>query len=685
MISTFEWSPYLPPIWVLLLCAVAVAVALLAAWRGARDFYWRTALFFLLALLMLNPVMLNETRQSLPDKMIIVVDESASQKIAARDVVAENALMVLRQKIKAQGGEEPFVIRTGGDSSARSDGTRLFSSLRDALSGLLLQQISGTVLITDGQVHDVPDNMGVLEKLGPFHTILTGKKDEFDVKLSVVSAPKYGLLNESVNIRIRLDVAGQASSSAKLVQISQDGADQQDIYLSAGEEKDISFTLSHPGQNIFEFSVEKEEAEMSSANNNASVIVNAVRDRLRVLLVSGSPHMGERAWRNLLKSDPGIDLVHFTILRSPNALDPTPSRELSLIVFPVEQLFAAKINDFDLIIFDKYQQYNLLMPYYFTNIRNYIRNGGAFLLAMGSEKIEDSIFKTTLADTLPVVSSGSQILKGDFRASLTAEGRLHPVTADLPDGTDVGPWYTQSPIRKTSGDILMTGKGDQPLLVIDKVDEGRVAVLSSDNIWLWSKGGDSAGPYTELLRNLSHWLMKEPELEDDYIKAEAKGNIITVSQRSVGGDEKRVEMTTPSGSQTDVTLDIKEKGWIRARITAEESGIYSFSNGIKKAFVVVGASQNAEFIDVLTTQDKLKPIVDASGGGMIWFQETPDFDVRSVSENARRFGGDDWLGMKNNKAYIVQSVTTREVFSNTLLLLIILASLLLVWRRESGK
>ena len=165
MISTFEWSPYLPPIWVLLLCAVAVAVALLAAWRGARDFYWRTALFFLLALLMLNPVMLNETRQSLPDKMIIVVDESASQKIAARDVVAENALMVLRQKIKAQGGEEPFVIRTGGDSSARSDGTRLFSSLRDALSGLLLQQISGTVLITDGQVHDVPDNMGVLEKL----------------------------------------------------------------------------------------------------------------------------------------------------------------------------------------------------------------------------------------------------------------------------------------------------------------------------------------------------------------------------------------------------------------------------------------------------------------------------------------------------------------------------------------
>ena len=96
--------------------------------------------------------------------------------------------------------------------------------------------------------------------------------------------------------------------------------------------------------------------------------INGVRDRLRVLLVSGEPHAGERTWRNLLKSDASVDLVHFTILRPPEKQDGVPVDELSLIAFPTRELFIEKIEDFDLIIFDRYRRRGILPSLYLENI-----------------------------------------------------------------------------------------------------------------------------------------------------------------------------------------------------------------------------------------------------------------------------------------------------------------------------
>jgi hypothetical protein len=688
MNAAFEWSPFLSLQIIAGLGCLGAFVFLAARIRRAPDFAWRAVFLLLLTFLLLNPVILNEVRQGLADKLLIVVDESASQKIGGRDKTTTEALDYLTQSLQKIPGIEPIIIHSASDvAPVKGESTNLFTTLRNSLPGIPLSQVAGTVLITDGQVHDVPATLGPLEKLAPFHVILTGKRNEFDRKVTIVSAPKYGLLSQDIKISVKVEEFGRTGSTPVPLTVSQDGTKAQEISIVPGEARDFTFKLSHSGQNVFEFSTPAEDGELTAANNTAPVIVNGIRDRLRVLLVSGAPHMGERAWRNLLKSDPSVDLVHFTILRSTTSMDMTPPAELSLIVFPVEELFQRKLKDFDLIIFDRYQQVSLLTQTYFTNIAAYIKQGGAFLMAMGSDEPNDSVFNTALADILPVDLKPDGVVKKAYTPQLTDAGKKHPVTADLQriyEKKPWGQWFTQAAVSPEKGETLMTGADGLPLLVVNKVTDGRVAVLASDNIWLWSKGDATQGPYTQLMRNVAHWLMKEPELEDDYIKAEARGNTITVAQRELSAGPHSVLMTTPSGAKQPVDLTVKADGWVSASIDAAQNGIYSFEAGNRKAFVVVGTASNEEFSDVHTTEDKLRPIVEKTRGGTLWFQKTPAFTIKSLPASAGSFGGDGWIGLKRNAAYSVRSVESRDVVPGPLALLMILVGLILSWWRESG-
>lgn len=695
MNTSFQWFPFLPDIYYSLIAVAALAVMVLALWRRMPDAGWRGIFALLLMALLMNPVLSKEERTGLPDKLVIVVDESPSQKIGARDKVADDALRQLLAKVDAMPGVEPLVIRAGSDMRGmRGDGTYLFTQLRDNLMSIPLSQIAGTVLITDGQVHDVPETLGALDKIAPVHAVLTGRKGEFDRKVTIISAPKYGVLDETIRITLRVEEFGRAQREVMPLEVLQDGKVVSTVSVLPGELRDVSFKIKHPGQNIFEFVVPVAEGELSPHNNRAPVIVNGIRDRLRVLLVSDAPHMGKRAWRNLLKSDPAIDLVHFTILRPMTAVDSTPQNEMSLIAFPVDELFSRRIRDFDLIIFDRYQQYGFLLPHYFSNLASFIQNGGAFLLALGTQDSDQMLFSSALGKLMPVQLNGmgaQDVLKKTFRPGLSEVGKAHPITADLDRNKDAdkwGPWHTSIDMTQLRGDNLMLGLDRRPLLVIDKVGDGRVGVLASDNIWLWSKGNDNTrGPYTELLRNLSHWLMKEPELEEDYIKAEADGYVITVSQRNItGGIAKPVQMTAPDGSQKEIKTENRiDGGWMVARETVEQSGIYKFSNGAREAYVVVGASQSVEFNDVHTTEDLLAPIVKKSGGTIVWFQDAPDLSLRLLSADAEEGGGAGWLGLRRANAYTVDSVTTAALLPNGWMLLILLLGLVAVWWREGGK
>ncbi len=699
MSASFEWSPYLPYIYYAALGAAALAAIIFVVVRRMWDFAWRALFFGALIFLLLNPIILNEIRSGLPDKFVIVVDDSASQRIGGRDKVTEQALDNLLGKLKNFKNLDPVVIHSGSDIMAsRGESTNLFTTLRNSMMSIPQAQVAGTVFITDGQVHDVPkpEDLGALERFGPFHAILTGRKDEFDRKVTVVSAPKYGVLNENISVTVKVEEIGH-NTGPMTMEVYQDGQKIDDVTISADESRDFSFKVNHPGQNVYEFAVPVAEGELTPSNNRAPVIVNGIRDRLRVLLVSGSPHMGERSWRNLLKSDPSVDLIHFTILRSPDTLDSTPTSQLSLIVFPVDELFQQKINDFDLIIFDRFDHYQnfgmLMLPMYFRNIENYVKRGGAFLMALGTGEPEQGGQSSALDEIMPLDISGAMsggqtpIIKLPYVPELTDLGKRHPVTADLEKQYEKkkwGSWFTQVDAPKVRGDTLMNGVYGKPLLVLDKVGEGRVAMLASDNVWLWSKGLDQAGPYTDLLRNVAHWLMKEPELEDDFIKAEAKGTDVTVSERDLTPETKTVLMTTPSGETQNVTLTNRVPGWVTADVVANASGIYSFDNGKKKAFAVVGSASSEEFSDVRTTPDKLKPVVDRTKGGIIWFQENQGFSLKEVSDSASVMGSDSWLGIKRNKAYTVDNVETLSLVPNWLTLFIILSLCVWAWWKESG-
>ena len=154
-----------------------------------------------------------------------------------------------------------------------------------------------------------------------------------------------------------------------------------------------------------------------------------MRDRLRVLLVSGEPHAGERTWRNLLKSDAAVDLIHFTILRPPDKFDGVPVDELSLIAFPTQELFMERIDDFDLIIFDRYSVRGILPPEYYMNIAQYVEDGGAILVSAGPEMASvESLNLSPLGPILPARPTG-RVIDQPFTPRLTADGRRHPVTA----------------------------------------------------------------------------------------------------------------------------------------------------------------------------------------------------------------------------------------------------------------
>ncbi|MCE8471000.1 glutamine amidotransferase, partial [Rhodovulum sulfidophilum] len=321
----------------------------------------------------------------------------------------------------------------------------------------------------------------------------------------------------------------KAMGDTTSVTVSIDGGTPQSYRVPVGQTLDVPVVLDHAGQNVIQFSVAAEEGELTERNNAAVVQINGVRDRLRVLLVSGEPHPGERTWRNLLKSDSSVDLVHFTILRPPDKHDGVPVSELSLIAFPTRELFLDKIDEFDLIIFDRYKRRGILPSIYFDNVRNYVEKGGALLIAAGPDFAgAESIYRSPLADILPAEPSARVIEQG-YRPEITDLGRRHPVTEGLKAeaGGAWGRWFRLIDLLPKQGEVVMSGIDDRPLLVLDRVGEGRVALLASDHAWLWSRGFEGGGPQLELLRRLAHWMMKEPELEEEALSATAEGQVMT--------------------------------------------------------------------------------------------------------------------------------------------------------------
>src|SRR6185437_2938590 len=455
-----------------------------------------------------NPSFTREDRDPLTSVAVVVVDKSPSQSFGNRTQQTEEARDALVKRLRTIKGLELRVVEAG-QADGETDGTRLFHALQAALADVPPERIAGAFLITDGRVHDVPSDAAALGFAAPLHALITGVPNEHDRRVALVSAPRFGIVGQQQTITFRVEDSGVPPGGSADVKISRDGEVIDRRTVRAGTNSEVQIPIPHSGQNIVEIEASAlPGGELTTVNNRAVVSIDGVRDKLRVLLVSGEPHAGERTWRNLLKSDPNVDLVHFTILRPPEKQDGTPINELSLIAFPTRELFQTKLDQFDLIIFDRYARQGLLPMLYFQNIADYVRKGGAVLVAAGPDYTgPGALNDTPLGSVLPAEPTGN-ITEQPFRPTETTAGKRHPVTRGLPGGDSTPPkwseWFRVVDTRVHGGDTLMTAAGN-PLLVLAHEDQGRVALFLSDHIWLWARGYEGGGPYLELLRRMVHW------------------------------------------------------------------------------------------------------------------------------------------------------------------------------------
>ncbi|MEQ8355114.1 MAG: hypothetical protein RH942_06215 [Kiloniellaceae bacterium] len=686
---TVQWAPLLPAYLIGGLAAIALVLLAIALWRRARGVWWRLAAFAVLLLALANPSIVEEQRDPLSDVVFIVADESASQDIENRGSQTEQAVAQLLTRIGALPDTEVRLLRAGDTKGALDvEGTRLFTALRQALAKVPRQRVSAVILVSDGQIHDLPESVESLGIEAPVHLLLTGRPDEGDRRLTIIKAPGFGIVGDQLSLSLRVDdlPANSGAGSARVI-LRQDGVVTQGIDARIGVEEQMTFELDHRGPAVLEIEVTRGPQELTLANNRAAVVVNGVRDRLRVLLVSGEPHAGERAWRNILKSDPSVDLVHFTILRPPEKQDGTPIRELSLIAFPTRELFEVKLDEFDLIIFDRYRRRGVLPSIYLENVANYVENGGALLEAVGPTFATPlSLYRTPLGRVLPVEPTG-QIFEAGFRPEVTELGNRHPVTAGL-DGAggageppDWGRWFRQIEGDSVRGDVLMQGIQRSPLLILDRFGDGRVAQLMSDQMWLWSRGFEGGGPQAELLRRISHWLMKEPDLEEEDLRAQVRAGQLRITRRSLSVEQPEIAVTLPSGEVRKLRLAADGAGRGTATLAAEENGLYRITDGLLTTLAAAGPLNPLELQDPRATGAAIEPLTKESGGAVRRLAGEDFPALRKVAAGRDRFGR-DWIGLKRGGGYVVTGVLQIPVLPALLVLALSLVAAVMAWQRE---
>jgi hypothetical protein len=679
------FAPLVPSLllWIALSAAILIAGLLLIS--RARGAGLRVLAIALILLALANPSFTREEREPLSSVAAVVIDKSPSQNFGDRASETAKAQQALVDSLKKIAGLEVRVVEAG-QADGETDGTKLFGALSSAISDVPTDRVAGAFLITDGRVHDIPANSSALGFQAPVHALITGRKDERDRRIAISAAPRFGIVGQTQTITYRLDDQGVSGQRAKVV-VRYDGEVIGERTVLSGQTVNVDVEIKHAGSNIVEIEATPLDKELTLVNNRAVIAIDGVRDKLRVLLVSGEPHSGERTWRNLLKSDASVDLVHFTILRPPEKQDGTPINELSLIAFPTRELFQQKINEFQLIIFDRYARQGVLPIAYFDNIARYVRGGGAVLVSAGPDYASStSIWRTPLDSVLPAEPVG--VTEKPYYAELTDIGKRHPVTRGLEgSGTEPPHWsrfFRTVDTRNATNPPVMTGAEGKPLLLLSRFGEGRVALLLSDHIWLWARGYEGGGPHLDLLRRMSHWLMKQPDLDEEALHLQVRGHDLVVQRQTMGDSVAPVTVTSPTGATRQLELSAGEPGTWTATLPANELGLWQATDGTLKALINVGPTNPKEFSEVTSTTETLMPLTRATGGDARRVVDGSSIDLpRIVAVRASSvFHGDGWMGVKMRDASVVRGVGVLPIFAGLIGLLLLLGAFAVTWLRE---
>ena len=639
----------------------------------------RTILICIILICIANPIIVSENRENIPDTVAIILDLSPSQNIKNRKETAQKTYNLLKDKLKKFDNLDLRFKTING-----KNGTNIFEPLSEIVADIPSDRLAGAIVITDGQIQDSPKNIENYNFKAPINFLLSGEKNERDRRLIIESAPRFGIVGEEIEVKIMVeDISSKVPNALVSININNDTKKSKAITI--GETVVLTLPLDRAGITSLNIEVEPGTEELTLQNNKAVIEINAIRERLKVMLVSGEPNMGLRSWRNLLNSDPSVDLVHFTILRPPNKQDLTPIGELSLIPFPTRELFQLNLKDFDLIIFDQYHLRGILPQYYLKNIVEYVVNGGALLDTAGPAYAGPySLSQSPLQNILPTEPTG-EVISEKFIPGITNEGLRHPVTANLKDNNqnDWGPWYRMVEGLTISGDVLLEGPENRPLLILNRIGQGRVAQILSDQSWVWSRSENNKGPQADLLRRLVHWLMKEPELEENELSAKVEKDTILITRNSLALNSKPVSLISPSNNKMEIYLDELGNGKQIGKVLSPEQGIWKLSSGKSSISIIVGNSNSSEYLDVRTTDLIIKPIVDKNMGSITWLNSQNNFPNINHLPRSQMKTESKNIQLIKNKKYFIKNLKQTSITPWYILLILSIVLIFLSWYRES--
>ena len=287
------FDPFIPLSALLAAAAVAALIAGLLLATRTRGAVFRALALCAGLLALANPSLTREEREPLTSVAAVVVDKSASQDFGDRTAQTEAARAALVEKLQRIGNLEVRVIEANA-RDGESDGTRLFAALSAGLADVPPERVAGAVMITDGRIHDVPSDPSALGFSAPVHGLITGRAGEKDRRVALEKAPRFGIVGQRQALTFRVTDEGLPAGTRLTATVRRDGEVVASPVVTTGQPATVEVEITHAGPNIVEVEVPPLADELTQVNNRVAVSIDGVRDKLRVLLVSGEPNVGER-------------------------------------------------------------------------------------------------------------------------------------------------------------------------------------------------------------------------------------------------------------------------------------------------------------------------------------------------------------------------------------------------------
>lgn len=687
------------------------AASLMAARGKTKGAWLRAAAGGVMVVTLVNPEILTEERESIPTEVVVVVDKSDSQKLDGRDVTTQAAYDdVIRQLARIPGTNVRTIEYTheiDGRKDGRYDGTQLFKRMENGFADIPRERLGAVIILTDGVVGDAK-NHDINRLLGndaPLHALVSGKDTEVDRRIILEGTPIFADVNSKQKFRFSVvdDGADNSDPNKQIsVKIKNGGQEIDAVMVRPGQMMEVSVDIPHAGENFIEFIAEPLAGELTTFNNRAVKEIQGTQKAQNILLVSGAPDANMRMWRNALKSKVNVNLVNISILRPPEKQDNTPLKELSMISLPAQEIFADKLKEFDLVIFDHYAYDGLVAAPYLANVAKYVREGGSLMVVAGPEyATNSSLSLTPLNDVLPAQPNG-QVIEKSFVPTMNKLGERHPVAHMLnreakfraDQSRAFGPWLRMVGVNGTKGTTVMDGADGRPLLVLNRQNEGRVAMLLSDHAWLWGRAYQGGGPVGDLITDVTSWLLKDQKYEEESLQIYPENGYVMIQQRTMADSSTPVTLKTPSGKTIQLTPSNVSPGQWEARIPADEVGGYSVTQAgphPAMAYTDVGSNYYTELTNVISTTEILSPLAKSRGGEVLRMQGAAGNstlpNIRAVTKDnaAQGLSGKDWIGVKMNGETVLKGVTGEPLLPPWLSLILIIGALAQAYAREGDR